>query len=154
MNIFGKYVMLSFCLHLALFTIPMLFGAESQRGFMGLSLTPSYDLGGPTAPEPFIEIDTSRIIDKIPASMTEGVGEEKDCEDWFGGVGITHSFREIIKVNKGYPAEKAGVKVGDIILNEEELRGEVGTEVTMLIIRDGDPLEFTFERGKICTEDT
>lgn len=85
-----------------------------------------------------------------------------DCTDFFGGIGITESQglrsatdRTVIvwvsEVHKGYPAEAAGIQVYDQILNNDEIRGKIGTKVIVRILRDGQPLDFEIIRDKICT---
>lgn len=82
------------------------------------------------------------------------VKEESPCEDdmSFGGIGIQHDIRtmEIIDVPSGYPAALAGIRVGDILLNPQDIRGEIGTPVTVYIGRGGELLTFQLIRDKIC----
>ncbi len=71
----------------------------------------------------------------------------------------------ITKVYKGTPAEKTGLKAGDLIVSadgfnavDEELdsfvqhiRGEEGTDVKLIIQRDSKEMEFTCTRAAIAT---
>lgn len=79
---------------------------------------------------------------------------EEDIQGNFGGIGAEIGIRDnelqIIAPLKGNPAEAAGLKAGDKILKVDDtitsdftvqeavkmIRGEVGTEVTLLILRD------------------
>jgi carboxyl-terminal processing protease len=79
----------------------------------------------------------------------------EDLSGVFGGVGIEISIRNqqlvVVAPLKGTPAEEAGFKAGDKILKVDEtptanltieeavkiIRGEPGTEVKLLILRDG-----------------
>ncbi len=87
----------------------------------------------------------------------------------YGGVGLEVSmdggFLRVVTPMDGTPAEKAGIEAGDLIvemngkpvkgvaLNEaiESMRGEPGSEISMSVIREGEPkpLEFTFLREVI-----
>lgn len=86
----------------------------------------------------------------------------------FDGVGIevyTTQAGEIVVsgVMEGEPAEEAGIAVGDIIIGVDgvdmrgkvlsevaaQIRGEVGTEVTLRVQRGTQTLEFTMERTDV-----
>lgn len=90
----------------------------------------------------------------------------------FGGLGITVGMRDgaltVIAPIEGTPADKAGIKAGDIILkidNESTLnmtideavsvmRGKVGTPIELMIVREGEnkPLAIKIVRGIITIE--
>lgn len=90
----------------------------------------------------------------------------------FGGLGITVGVRDgaltVIAPIEGTPADKAGVKAGDIILKINEkstlnmtideavaiMRGKVGTPIELTIVREGEtkPLEIKIVRGIITIE--
>lgn len=85
------------------------------------------------------------------------------CPDFYGGIGITQvagirgpgDYTVIVavqEVHHGYPAEQAGIQVGDVLLNSSEIRGPIGTTVTVLINRRGEFMKFDIVRDKICTE--
>ncbi|HMB17353.1 MAG TPA: S41 family peptidase [Candidatus Paceibacterota bacterium] len=94
---------------------------------------------------------------------------EEDIEGSFGGIGAEIGIRDnqliIVAPLKGNPAESVGLKAGDKILkvNDEytsnftvedavkNIRGEKGTDVNLLIMRDGwkEAKEFTITRDKI-----
>ncbi len=94
---------------------------------------------------------------------------EEDIQGNFGGIGAEIGIRSgqllIIAPLKGNPAEAVGLKAGDKILKVDDtmtgdftieeavkiIRGEVGTEVTLLIFRDGwnEAREFKITRGFI-----
>ena len=85
----------------------------------------------------------------------------------FEGVGVTYSEvidgegYQILKVHEDSPAEKAGLKAGDVMMKVDgktydtieefgaALRGKAGTEVTVTYIRDGKEKEVTMIRAKI-----
>ncbi|MBI2013721.1 MAG: S41 family peptidase [Candidatus Colwellbacteria bacterium] len=93
----------------------------------------------------------------------------EDVRGIFGGVGMEIGIRDkrlqIIAPLKGTPADKAGLKAGDIILEIDKestvdlsveesvrlIRGEPGTSITLTIIRDGwdRSQEFTVVRDLI-----
>lgn len=85
----------------------------------------------------------------------------------YGGVGITVGVRDsmiyITEVMNGYEAQKKGLRVGDKILAIDGsnlskdkvenmrtlIRGPVGTDVSVKILRDGEEVDFTLTRQEI-----
>jgi len=97
-------------------------------------------------------------IEKLKKEKVEGLTE---CQDdrWYGGVGIQQDFLTdtVDEVAKGYPADKAGLRIGDVIKSVDsqtgpEIRGEPGTIVRLMIFRPstGEFLTLTMTRDKIC----
>jgi len=104
--------------------------------------------------------------DFSPLALLRGI----ICNKEFAGVGIQVDASDgnvnVIKVVDGMPADKAGIKVGDIIKqidNEpvenltlekviEKLRGEVGTEVKLQIKRQERSIELTAVRKMVRTQ--
>lgn len=92
-----------------------------------------------------------------------------DMSGKFGGIGVMVEYNdqdETIMVNTVYPgspAEKAGIKVGDYFYSVdgktvEELgytnavnyvRGEIGTSVTLVMLRDGEKITVTAIRDEV-----
>jgi len=90
----------------------------------------------------------------------------------FGGLGITVGIKDgaitVIAPIEGTPADKAGIKAGDIILkinNESTLnmtiddavaimRGKIGAPIDLTIVREGEtkPLKINIVRGNITIE--
>lgn len=90
----------------------------------------------------------------------------------FGGLGITVGVKDgaitVIAPLEGTPADKAGIKAGDIILkiNEEStlnmtideavaiMRGKIGAPIDLTIVREGEtkPMKFTIIRANITIE--
>lgn len=91
------------------------------------------------------------IIDK-----REGHGPG-DCPKFFGGIGIEFQPSEngalITHVFHGYPAEKAGLREGDEILEEGNVRGEPDTTVIVRALRGKKTIEFSIVRGRVCITD-
>lgn len=106
----------------------------------------------------------------IPASR---YGQyEEQMNNSYVGVGVTILRSEendgflIQTVNPGSPAEEAGVMVGDILVKVEEqsvvdltagevhdlVRGEEGTYVSMVFLRQGDAVSLSVERRKLQTQ--
>ena len=93
----------------------------------------------------------------------------EDTEGVFEGVGMEIGLRDgqltVIAPLEKTPAQKAGIRSGDIIVKIDDtftnnimteeavkiIRGEKGTEVSLMIMRDGweKPEEFNIERGII-----
>lgn len=83
----------------------------------------------------------------------DGEGTSTECEEWYGGIGIIQDFEsEITYVAHGYPADKAGIRLGDVIVEQnDEIRGDPGTKLTLNILRNKKKLVFNLVREKICT---
>lgn len=75
------------------------------------------------------------------------------CDAPYGGVGLKSFGPQVEEVAPGYAADRAGIKVGDWILNKwhaQDLRGEPGTHVTIIVERKGQRFVFDVVREKIC----
>lgn len=117
------------------------------------------------------EIDKTALVEGAKKGMTDALGdvytkymdaeEAKEYQDALhgeagSGIGVVMALRDgytrVIRTLPDNPAEKAGIKAGDIIykVNGEEvyaedsdtisskIRGEVGTEVEITVVRDGE----------------
>lgn len=75
---------------------------------------------------------------------------------WYGGIGIQNKSHplgeEIEKIFSGYPADLAGLQIGDVITSVvgNEITGPPGTPVHMIIMRNGQFIKLTIIRGKVC----
>lgn len=86
--------------------------------------------------------------------------EIDDCPQSYGGIGVTHDpWCYVTQVGAGYPADRAGIKVGDQLAgdvdkNEGSIncpgKGEVGTKITVAVMRDLKMRYVTMTREKIC----
>ena len=88
-------------------------------------------------------------------------------EGEYGGIGASVSYSDkditITRVSKGYAADKAGIKTGDIIvkinnqvleeLNREDISGQLlgipNSTVSLELVRQGKTMNFSFKREKI-----
>jgi predicted metalloprotease with PDZ domain len=86
----------------------------------------------------------------------------RECEGdlWFAGIGVSYQALDdglISEVFKGYPAEKAGIRVGDKLLTPlRAIRGdaaELGKAVIIKINRNGNIIDFIIVREKICIKE-
>lgn len=84
----------------------------------------------------------------IPKGDTDAMGRQ--CPYTYGGIGIQQGLFDITVVFEGYAADRAGIKVGDELLSNGEIRGEPGTVVHIKVRRGKNILEFTIIREKIC----
>lgn len=103
----------------------------------------------------------------IPASEYESYMEQMNNS--YVGIGVTITVREdglgfdIKQVEPGGPAREAGILPGDVIVAVEgenafamgtdgardKIRGEIGTDVRITVLRDGEEREFTLTRKSI-----
>lgn len=129
-------------------------GGDSDQGAKNKTQTNDGEIQDKKSDDKPVE-DKSISIDiiqlpKKDESKDKGVTECKD-NFWYGGIGIEQNAnREIIYIAHGYPAEKAGLKLGDIILSDVEIRGEPGTQVTLDIRRGDEMFNITITRDKVC----
>ena len=114
------------------------------------------------------------LVDSVGDVYTVYMDKEESAEfekslhgDVGAGVGIEMGLRDgyvrVLRTLPDNPARKAGILAGDIIykINGEEVydlstdeianevRGEVGTEVSVSVVRDGEELEFKMKRETI-----
>lgn len=109
------------------------------------------------ANDPYTEYLTqeeSKELDEQLNGSFEGIGAE---------LGKEEQSIVIISPIAGFPADKAGLRAGDIVAEIEgetafdisiteavkRIRGEKGTEVTLTVVRDGDSQEITITRDTI-----
>ena len=130
------------------------------------------------------EIDTDQLAEGIYSGYTSALGDKytvyydedetkalmESTSGTFSGVGATLTkkdadtgFVTIVNVYEDSPAEKAGLKAGDILekIDEHEvgdeqldtvvswIKGEKGTDVKITVLRDGEELELTATRDTI-----
>lgn len=77
------------------------------------------------------------------------------CPHYYAGIGIRFSWllREVIDVAPGGPADRAGVRVGDILINDPyNDRETIGETRTYTIKRGDQVINITMVTEKICGE--
>lgn len=105
----------------------------------------------------FMDPKTAKIFSSDMSGSFEGIGARVEQAE-NGGVRLVHVF-------PGSPAEKAGLKDGDIIIKVDgeditgltlleqvsKIRGPAGSKVVLTIVREGvrDPFDVTVVRGRI-----
>ncbi len=128
------------------------------------------------------EIDKTMLVEGAKKGMTDALGdvytkymdaeEAKEYQDTLhgaagSGIGVVMALRDgytrIIRTLPDNPAEKAGIKAGDIIYKVDgeevynkdsdtissKIRGEIGTEVEVTVVRDGEEKTFKMKRETI-----
>lgn len=78
----------------------------------------------------------------------------KKCEHFYIGLGISYSLLtgEISDVAKGSPADFNDMRIGDVLGTVEDFMGlEVGTQVDVVLIRNGITIVKKIKIEKICT---
>ena len=132
------------------------------------------------------EIDTEDLVEGIYAGYTASLGDPytayydeestrefmKSISGEFGGIGATVSKKAdedeilISEIYEESPAEQAGLKEGDVLLQADGhavsgqdletvvswISGEPGTDVELRILRDGEELDVTVTRDVIETK--
>jgi predicted metalloprotease with PDZ domain len=108
-----------------------------------------------TEPKPPVPKNKSTIIVQQKKPLEQEYIDHK-CDEWYGGIGVQYEDMDsgiISHVGKGYPADRAGIIVGDLVVDSEEIRGKPGTKVTVKIMRGSKLLIFNMIREKICTNE-
>lgn len=87
----------------------------------------------------------------------ETIGNGLECGGYhYTGVGIlVASSGRILDVGPNTPASRAGLKEGDILVDENQLapdRFVIGTTVHVLVRRDGVVFDVPIHIGRICSE--
>lgn len=104
-------------------------------------------------PPPPQEVEIEMIESTQPAGGTPDIIAKGDegppCELWYGGIGIL-GYTTVEQIYEGYPADRAGIQVGDFLITSEGIRGEPGTKLELDVLRNNKRLHFTLIREKIC----
>lgn len=127
------------------------------------------------------ELDTSKLVDGASAGLVAATGDphtsyltaeeaaefDRQLKGEFSGIGAEIGVRNdqptILRVIEGAPAEKAGLKAGDIVVkvdgkstNKSDasttadlIRGESGTEVKVTVLRAKETKDFTITRATV-----
>jgi carboxyl-terminal processing protease len=127
------------------------------------------------------ELDESKLVDGASAGLVSAAGDphtsyltaeeaaefDRQLKGEFSGIGAEIGVRNdqptILRVIEGAPAEKAGLKAGDIVVrvdgkstNKSDasttadlIRGESGTEVKVTVLRAKETKEFTITRATV-----
>ena len=133
----------------------------------------------------YLELDEDSLVLGAIRGMTASIGDpytfyytpeemtkaNEDTEGIYHGVGVVIQRSEegyilVLRVYEGSPAEKAGMRVGDVVMavNGEAIdrdsltgfeeaidaiRGEAGTTVTLTLRRDGEVFDLEVERADL-----
>lgn len=98
--------------------------------------------------------ESEEFYDDLHGNVGSGIGVE---------IGMRDGYVRVIRTLPDNPARKAGILAGDIIykINDEEvyemssdeialrMRGELGSEVKVTVLRDGKEIDFTMKRETI-----
>lgn len=101
------------------------------------------------------EIEITLIQRTTPKDKSDNPGERCKGKNYYGGVGLIQELftGKVIEVAKGYPAERAGILPGDIIITGEEIKGLPGSTATITVARGVEIITFQIVREKICIEE-
>ncbi len=159
---------------------------QPQRGDMFFKIDKSIDIFGKIYKEVILnyvdEVDPEKFmragikgmlseLDPYTVFIDEKHREEVDAltTGKYGGIGVSISKIDtqivIVKVMKNYPADKAGLKVGDVIIQIDSISvkdkpldevrtymvGKAGTSIKLKVLREGfeKPLVFEMTRAEI-----
>jgi predicted metalloprotease with PDZ domain len=109
----------------------------------------------------------SESAPQIKADLHGEMAKADNCTDWYYGFGVQHDWltNTVSSVQAGYPAHKAGIIVGDTLIDILDESGSSviakvhtdaryeGNIATVVIMRNGQVLNFTLRREKICSEE-
>jgi C-terminal processing protease CtpA/Prc len=95
-----------------------------------------------------------------PNPKPTGKFVDRDCGDhnWYGGIGVSLRPDDdmenytILEAYDGYPAQKAGLLSGDVLLNPPLMKGEPGSTMNVNVMRGGNTFSVEIVREKICVE--
>lgn len=127
-------------------------------------------------------LDNQKLVEGASRGLVEAAGDpytvywtaeearqfDRDLAGEIGGgigaeIGVRNDKPTIIRVLTDHPAEKAGVRAGDVILavNDEnatgwtaeeaanKIRGEIGTTLKLTVARDGETKDFSITRANV-----
>lgn len=110
-----------------------------------------------------IQLITKQDVPDESTTTTNGVGtlttEEKvfcsDKDKRYKGIGITYYVKQrvVLSAPQSYPAYKAGVRVGDGVIDPGYVPNKDGT-VDVIVTRDEKELHFVIMPGEICYKDS
>ncbi len=133
---------------------------DSDKG--GRAKYKGVDASGVIEKERPIAIEVVEPVIKAPGIKKKKPKPQRKNADtecpgkWYGGIGIQNKSHplgeEIEKIFSGYPADLAGLQIGDVITSVvgNEITGPPGTPVHMIIMRNGQFIKLTIIRGKVC----
>lgn len=146
-----RYFLLSFLIHAALLIIVISSASDLPDQSEQKENPDSYSVSVIDNPKKDLSYEMEVDIDGNFEKKNE---DDKKCPAFYGGIGIEEDFfsHTVSNVYKGYPAEGAGVRVGDLIesVSGEPIRGEPGTSFLLRIVRDGKSFTVKITRQEIC----
>lgn len=97
----------------------------------------------------------TEVASKLPARKKIQPADDR-CETYYGGIGVRTERNVVTVVFAGYPAEQAGILVGDTVVSppSTQIRGEIDEPITVRVLRNGELIDFELFRTKICYENT
>ena len=133
--------------------------------------------------EYYQDVDPEKLIVGATKGMVNSLGDKyssymtkAEYDQWYStvtgeyeGIGVTFVMEKkgqgsVVLVSEGSPAEKAGIKAGDVITKvngktfsdadkmSAEIRGDIGTEVKVTYVRDKKEKTVTIIRDKIVNK--
>jgi len=102
-----------------------------------------------------LKSETDGLDDEGIRLLPSVAGVGLSCAHSYIGIGVmVSSFGGlIVEVSPGGPADRAGMRVGDVFLNAERFRRDSytpGQEMPLAIERDGQRIDLMARVGKVC----
>lgn len=97
-----------------------------------------------------VEAENSGMSDEDPDVDLISPDGEKPCYKTYWGIGIVHVQGVVVKVAAGGPADRMGIQVKDIIIDDYDLRGSPYTNVIVKFIHEGKLVVKNTMREEIC----
>lgn len=156
-----KYFLISLLLHLLFFLYVMSLKPVKKEASPTEVMIDITEVKKPSNDKaPSNELRDQEKAEQVEAGdIKKPVFECTEDKPHYEGIGIMTEYRDgitrVTHVAQGYPAEEAGIMVGDVIVSydQDDLRGPKGTPVSVLIWRDNANHVFRIVRGIICYED-
>lgn len=154
---FSRWLQVSTFLHCSILILLSLFkgnggtGAGSENDKRTIS-PKSIDVSVISPPPASSGMDTIEEVKK-----SSGETSKSECKESYGGIGVvlTKESRIVSSVPPGWPAYRAGIKVGDRIISPdfEDVSGPAGTIVEIVFEAEDGIHTVTIIRENICIDD-
>lgn len=149
-----KSMFMSISMHLLIILISLTFTTKTNKDLDPKVKGSNYNVEVVDVP---MDEDVD-IIEKEAKDPYQRDASKKECASIYGGIGIEINLKTnaVTLVSSGYPADTAGILVGDIVttISGEDIRGEIGSLVALSVVRGNKQFILNLIRDKICYNKT